>query len=274
LDAVKNLQGWLAERLEQLEDSRTKRASACPFMGQADSDDQRANGQSFNEDDMVAHLLVFTSSIANKAVASLLTAYLMNLFLWRDGGGDSSLAHLIRSQEDEATKERMLESILAETERLSPPVVGVMRCVKQEIALHHGMDGKDENSEYTIQKGHDAWLYLAGASRDPTVFKDADVFSWDRYMSTEDGELNGGFAFGGGVKKCLGYELTRQISLTVARTLLGSQLSFEATVSDRGVRHWLGWEKNVPLEVIAKDLKQLPCQRPRKPVKVEVILDS
>ena len=112
-----------------------------------------------DDEDMVAHLLIFTSSIANKGVASLLTAYLMNLFLWRDQFKGSSLAQLIRSQQEELTRRRMLKSILAETERLSPPVVGVMRRVKQDIVLHAG-NGQIDPGGHQIPKGHDAWLYL------------------------------------------------------------------------------------------------------------------
>ncbi|KAJ9603878.1 hypothetical protein H2200_011400 [Cladophialophora chaetospira] len=281
LDAVKHLQELLAKRLDQLErlESRgPKTASACPFMqhtrGHAEQGEEE---QSFDEDDMVAHLLVFTSSIANKALASLLTAFLMNLFLWRDGkgGSASSLAQLVRSQENEATKGRMLESILSETKRLSPPVVGVMRRVKQDIVLRPSGIGSDRgwsDSDYAVSNGHDAWLYLAGASRDPDVFEKADSFIWDRYVSDE--MLDHGFAFGGGVKTCLGDAFANQICLTSAKTILESGLSLRGTVTDPGVKHWLGWEKNVPLETIAKDLKQLPCQRPRRPINVDAILAS
>ena len=276
LDAVKSLQNFLAERLDEF---NLPSAPVCPFMQQSKGDNKETlGGHIFEKDDMVAHLLVFTSSIANKALASLLTALLMNLYLWRDEGGSGagSLADLIRSQEDEATKVRMLKSILAETERLSPPVVGVMRRVNRGILLQWPLEREDpepETSVYTIKNGHDAWLYLAGASRDPTVFEDAEVFCWDRYVSAEDGEVGKGFAFGGGVKECLGINLARQICLTAAKTILKSPLVLDGTVPDRGVRHWLGWEKDVPLDVVAKELKQLPCQRPRRPVKVDVMVD-
>jgi cytochrome P450 len=268
LDAVKSLQEILAARLGD-----SKGRKSCPFMKRPQGGD--ADAQSFSEADMVAHLLVFTSSIANKALASLLTAYLINLFLWRDqrGGDVTSLAHLIRSQESDATKTRMFESILAETARLSPPVVGVMRRVRQDIVLRPGLqsrDGEGQREEHAVPNGHDTWLYLAGANRDSAVFEDADLFSWDRYMSPDEGELAGGFAFGGGDKTCLGRDFARQICLTVAETVLDSQLCLEGTITDRGVRHWLGWEKNVPLETIARDLKQLPCQRPRRPIAIDV----
>ena len=76
LDAVRTLQGLLAERLEQLRTQKQKE-SACPFLQPTEDDGLDSDKQAFEEDDMVAHLLVFTSSIANKALASLLTAYLV-----------------------------------------------------------------------------------------------------------------------------------------------------------------------------------------------------
>ncbi len=278
LDAVKSLQELLGRRVDDLKRSGSGRSkAACPFMQQPQRHhDQKPDEQSFDEDDMVAHLLVFTSSIANKALASLLTAFVMNLFLWRDGAAESSsLAQLIRSQKVETTKARMLQSILSETERLSPPVVGVMRRIKQDIVLARCNDGhgsRQLDSDYAISNGHDAWLYLAGASRDPEAFEDAGHFVWDRYMSSTDEKLDHGFAFGGGIKACLGKDLTQQICLTIASTILESELLLEGTVTDQGVKHWLGWETNVPLETIAKDLKQLPCQRPRRPVNVDAII--
>lgn len=276
LNAVSSLQGLLARRLRQIDkpaDIQT-RSSPCPFLQR--SPDQESEALSLDDDDFVSHLLVFTSSIANKALASLLTGYLMNLFLWRDGDENtngSSLADLINSQEDEPTTKRMLESILAETERLSPPVVGVMRRVTQDIVLREAIERGDQHDilDYHIQRGNDAWLYLAGASRDPGVFVNADSFVWDRYMPGDETQ-SGGYAFGGGSKTCLGRGIARQICLIAAKVILDSGLSFRGSVPDQGVRYWLGWEKNIPLETIAKDLKQLPTQRPRRPVNVEVVL--
>ena len=92
-------------------------------------------------------------------------------------------------------------------------------------------------------------------------------------MSNADEKLDG-FAFGGGVKTCLGGALAKQICMTGAMTILDSGLLLKGVVTDQGVKHWLGWEKNVPLETIAKDLKQLPCQRPRRPVNVDAIMAS
>lgn len=292
---------------------------SCPFL-------QRGN---VTEDDAANHTLLFTSSLAVKALASLLTAFILNLFLWhdpahhdpteeRDNNADgekkrsTSLAELIRSQGDKHVRERMLRSILLETERLSPPVVGVMRRAQRGLALrsdnHPGAHPQSQtaasrndksarmntprpstSSEHPVPSGHDIWLYLSGASRDPSVFgEDADLFRFDRYMSSSStffsptpintadytadppDSLPPGFAFSAGPKSCLGTELVRQIVLTVGEVMLESELEMEGQLGDRGVKGWLGWEGGVAAVWVAKGMKQLPVQRPREAVRVRV----
>jgi cytochrome P450 len=309
-----------------------RQSASCPFLKQG----------KVSKDDAANHLLLFTSSLAVKALASLLTAFVLNLHLWRDTSSDDqvggnngddkekastitlSLAQLIRSQGDPDARARMLRSILLETERLSPPVVGVMRRVQRDILLktggttnsriYHGVQKNDPASTTTttssssssssggpatlhaVQAGHDIWLYLAGASRDPAIFgDDADLFRFDRYMSStstdtntdsmkhhsqatsslssESQSLDGipcGLAFGAGAKTCLGAALVRHIVLTMGEMMVESGLAIEGVVEDFGVRGWLGWEAGVAAEWLAKGLKQLPVQRPRGPVRVEV----
>lgn len=316
-------------QLKKIVDSQE---ASCPFLKQG----------KVSKDDAACHALLFTSSIAVKALASLLTAFILNLFLWRDhghdylgDGGDSgharqtsatSLAELIRSQGDTGIRDRMLQSILLETERLSPPVVGVMRRVQRDVILQpnaqshrqphpqaatkatgNGKDTIDErhdppvppgSSAHPVPAGHDIWLYLSGASRDPTIFgDDADVFRFDRYMSSssssssssapDNSSLNTitpppgrlerssdttppSLAFSAGPKSCLGTDLVRQIVLTVGEVLIESRMEMEGEVGDRGVRGWLGWEGGVGAEWVAKGMKQLPVQRPRGKVRVEV----
>jgi hypothetical protein len=47
-------------------------------------------------------------------------------------------------------------------------------------------------------------------------------------------------------------------------------MEMDGRVEDRGVRSWLGWEGGVAPELVAKGMKQLPVQRPRVGVRVEV----
>ncbi len=324
----------LQDRLRKMVDAQE---ASCPFLKQGNVSRENA----------ASHVLLFTSSIAVKALASLLTAFVMNLFLWRDqdqhqdqdhdrdesigsrdgGSGkgmSTSLAELIRSQGAAHVRTRMLESILLETERLSPPVVGVMRRVQHDIVLnpdapmqnlqrrsddnktnagtHSDMSDSPPSvaapatasptTAHPIPAGHDVWLYLSGASRDPTIFgqSDADLFRFDRYMSSplssplpthsphpnpnspptkEDEDTPPPpLTFSSGPKSCLGTDLVRQIVLTVGEVLLDSRLQMQGPVRDRGVRGWLGWEGAVAAEWTARGMKQLPVQRPREEVGV------
>jgi cytochrome P450 len=314
----------------KLREHTHRQDASCPFLKQG----------KVSKDDAANHALLFTSSLAVKALASLLTAFTLNLYLWRDASpGDQaddndsgntenalaattpSLAQLIRSQGDPDARERMLRSILLETERLSPPVVGVMRRVQRDIRLTpssttesgstHGANNDDPSppssssppsppssssssgglvTAHAVPAGHDIWLYLAGASRDPAIFgDDADLFRFDRYMSCTDtvnhrpattsslssesqspDNMPSGLAFGAGPKTCLGAPLVRHIVLTLGEVMVESGLAIDGVVKDRGVRGWLGWEAGIAAEWLAKGLKQLPVQRPREPVRVEV----
>jgi hypothetical protein len=206
--------------------------------------------------------LLFTSSIVNKALSSLLTAVLANIFLMP---GDQSLASLLRSQPGQ-TRAAMLKSIILETERLSPPEIGVMRRAQQDIVLSttHGGD-----RTHNVPAGHDVWLYLAGANRDSTVFEDAERFRFDRFMHEDCEDRPRGFSFGAGAKACLGADTARRIIATIADGLIEVGVELEGAIGEQGVRGWLGWE-DVPPSAIARDLKQLPSQRPRNPVMVTV----
>jgi cytochrome P450 len=289
--------------------------ASCPFLKQG----------VISKDDAANHALLFTSSLAVKALSSLLTAFALNLFLWRDSdhnytmedrcSGDkkkpsTSLAELVRSQGDANAREKMLRSILLETERMSPPVVGVMRRLQKDVLLKpdaqaqpraatsttsnssgSNRSGSDDPSPaagataHPVPAGHDIWLYLSGASRDPAIFgDDADLFRFDRYMSSLStnnpslsphhkepaDSLPTGLAFSAGPKTCLGTELVRQIVLTVGEVMVESGVEMDGSVEDRGVRSWLGWEGGVAPELVAKGMKQLPVQRPRVSVRVEV----
>jgi cytochrome P450 len=281
----------------KLRDIVCSQEASCPFAKQG----------KVSKDDAANHALLFTSSLAVKALASLLTAFALNLLLWRDsdhdsrvedGGGSNdrgrdsttSLAALIRSQGDPGPRTRMLRSILLETERLSPPVVGVMRRVQRDMLLH---PGEGSTTDHAVPAGHDIWLYLSGAARDPTIFgDDAGLFRFDRYMSSSasstdathtisssfphhdlnssDVGIPSGFAFGTGPKACLGIDIVRQIILTVGEVMVDSGLEMDGKVGDRGVRGWLGWEDGVGAEHVAKGMKQLPVQRPRVGLRVGV----
>ena len=253
LQAVRDLGRLLAEEAPR----------GCPFPRGGGADETE------EEEDVRSHCLLFTSSIANKALASLLMALVANVFLM-DGG---ALANVLRSQERDERR-ATLRSVILETERLSPPVVGVMRRVVKDVSLDFEAEHRLGQTGYMlihqIPAGHDAWLYFVGANRDETVYRDAQRFHFDRFMPA-DGEGALPFAFGGGAKTCLGVEIVRKMVSIVVEELLEANVSMEIVGAglDLGVKGWLGWEEVDPA-ITARDLKQLPCQRPRKPVVVKV----
>ena len=56
---------------------------------------------------------------------------------------------------------------------------------------------------------------------------------------------------------------------TVAQQLIKAGIELEGAIDEEGVKGWLGWDDVNP-SAITKDLKQLPCQRPRTPMMVTV----
>ena len=268
LAARKKLQSLLKARVQ-------KGITGCPF----------ATSDSAEEEDIANHLLLFTSSLAVKSLASLLAAVMLNLYIYRDEASSqqaTSVASRILNLEKARDRDELLKSTILETERLSPPVVGIMRRITQDITL----SAQEERLQDTlIPQGWDVWLYFVGAARDPAVFgKTADSFLPGRYNKTADDvaeDPRPGFAFGAGPKSCLGETLMREVVTTVAKTCLGMnggskvRVVLEASMEDvpRGVQGWLGWQKGVKPEEWARDMKQLPTQRPVKGVTVKVVHD-
>ncbi|KAI4190867.1 MAG: hypothetical protein LQ346_004841 [Caloplaca aetnensis] len=230
--------------------------------------------------DIANHLLLFTSSLAAKALASMLTAVLTNLFLFQEGG--FTLSATIQNLQTPELRSRYIQSMIREVERLSPPVVGIMRRTTEDIVL----SSKAELFPPTlIPKAWDLWLYFVGAGRDPAAFGEtAESFVPSRYFEAGS-SLQEGLAFGTGAKTCLGKDLMRTVAATVVETCLAKPQGTEMTNGAEivavnlegdggdlpaGVQAWLGWQAKVKPEEWARDIKQLPTQRPRKPILVKV----
>lgn len=243
LQARKTLQELLKSRIASQD-------SGCPFLRR----------QKVEEDEITSNALMFTSSIAVKALASLLTASILNLFLLPC---EPLLATRVRSA-DVATRDQLLNSILLETERLSPPVVGVMRRVQQDIVFAN----QGDEPPTLVPAGWDVWLYFASAARDKASYELADTFLPERFMLPA--ATKPGYAFGAGSKTCLGQAIVREIVKSVATAVLDSDIRLDGAVLAEGVRSWLGWNDDVNVECFARDLKQLPCQRPREAIRVQV----
>ena len=245
--------------------------SKCPFMTSTDDE----------KHDVASHLLLFTSSLAAKALASLLTALLLNLFVTHHEQDDAMpLAELIKKFTHPDKQDHFIRSIMKETERLSPPIVGIMRRTTEDVILSNH---EQSTRETLIPKDWDTWLYFVGAARDPAVFgPTAEIFQADRYRTHAPSQLEG-FAFGAGPKTCLGQELMRNVCTQVIKILLGlGQLDTSQSVPSNitlhcykrdlplGVQGWLGLSPGIKPEDWARDMKQLPTQRPTKPVKVTI----
>jgi cytochrome P450 len=265
LAARKKLQQLLQERVQ-------KGVTGCPFATQGEAD----------QDDVANHLLLFTSSLAVKSLASLLTAVMLNLYTSSnspENQSSQSPASTILSLENASHRDELLKSVILETERLSPPVVGIMRRTIQDVTL---LSGQESIQDTIIPKGWDVWLYFVGAARDRASFGDtADSFLPERFYGLSEGTVSEkkGFAFGAGAKSCLGESLMREVVLTVTKTCLGTdsesktriELQCNAADIPKGVQGWLGWQKDVTPEEWSKDMKQLPTQRPVKGLMVTII---
>ena len=261
------------KQLQQLLKARVKDGVAgCPFTVKDDSE----------KEDIANHLLLFTSSLAVKALSSILTALFLNLYAFQPTGSSTSLAERISSLIKEEDRNTLLDSIISETERLSPPVVGIMRRSLNEVVLK---SAQENTPDTLIPKSWDVWLYFVGAARDPAIFgSTADVFVPERYYNSKSNEdnLKQGFAFGDGPKSCLGAGLMREVTMIVAKTCLGilpqnpgadTKFNIQAKAEDipKGVQGWLGWAADVRPEEWARDMKQLPTQRPVKAVNVTIV---
>ncbi|KAF2490056.1 cytochrome P450 [Lophium mytilinum] len=247
IDAKTRLQEILGERLKE-------DPARCPFnLSSGEQIDEAAN-----------HSVLFTSSLAAKAIASFMTALFLNIFFFP--GSKKGFAATLANTADGGSCKKALRSIVLETERLSPPIVGIMRRSTQENTVPSPHDQPDG----LIPSGWDVWLYFVGGGRDPTIYGD----SWGRFEPGRylDSDVSPAFAFGAGSKTCLGQHLIREIVTAVAEACLDMRLNLDGDVTASGVRARLGWTENdeVSPEVWAADMKQLPTQHPTKPVRVRI----
>lgn len=221
-------------------------------------------GSDVTSEEMRDHVLMMTSSLAVKGLASLLTAFFLNLFLFKINGiaGTERLKVMAEAGQEEIRK--YIRCVYLETERLSPPIVGIMRRLTRDVILENGED----QTPTLLPKGWDTWLYFVGAGRDHSAFgKTFSSFDPTRYF---DQDVPDPLAFGTGPKTCLGKSLIRDLALIVAEQFLANGLSMGGRVTRPGVRGWLGWQDASP-EEWTSDMKQLPTQRPSQPIMVTFV---
>ena len=213
-------------------------------------------------EEMVNHALMATSSLAVKGFASLLLAFLLNLFIYRHStNGYPSLSDWIEAG-TEFSREQRLIAVLNETLRLSPPIPGVMRRASEDKVV---MTADEHDPNILIPRGFDVWCYFPGANRDPSVFgEDADLFRPARYLDV-DHEPAPSTAFGHGQKSCLGATFARDAAVAVYEAFAESHVRLSGAVDNVGVRGLLGWQVATPQQW-AEGVKQLPIQRPSEPI--------
>ena len=258
---------WQSARSRGLAATQSLRSTLSQLLNERDGRCPIMQNAQFDTETIASHCLLFTSSLAVKSLASLLTATILNVFVRSDSLNNSNnLSALLRSTEHNA-RGALLTSIIKETERLSPPVIGVMRRVQTPIDI---AIGEGRTHTHHVPPGHDVWLYFVSASRDAKVYSDPDAFYFDRYMSQDD-PVPEGFAFGAGAKKCLGVDLVRKMVNLVLQEMLNSDLELEASITSPSVRGWLGWPGGSRHDAdFGQHMKQLPTQRPRDPILVTV----
>ena len=237
----------------------------------------------------INHLLLATSSLAVKGLASLLTAMFLNIYfhsLPQDHNNISVHPSMVPITDKTHTpyishlrtlsiieRDSLINAMMEETERLSPPVVGIMRRRAADVVL----PGVGPNAPATlIPQGWDIWMYFVGASRDPATFGEStESLAPSRYLSASSDrcpEESKGLAFSGGAKTCLGLDIMRMaVKAVLDLCVEGVNFNLMSGQSGlpRGVRGWLGWETVEPKHW-ALDMKQLPTQRPIRPVLVEI----
>ncbi|GAB7360239.1 hypothetical protein MBLNU230_g7999t1 [Neophaeotheca triangularis] len=247
IDARKKLQGIIAKRLEK---------GFPAWLKEAGLQDCR--------EETVNHLLMSTSSLAVKGFASLMTAFLLNVFVYRSESisSDVSLSVLLDGEENEDARGMKLRSIYQETLRLSPPIVGVMRRSAQDRTLT--VADKIE-PDIKLPSGWDTWTYFPGANRDKHAFGEtADLFDPWRYMPGSE-QPPPPIAFGLGPKQCLGVDFVETACLAVLSACRQAKLSVDGVIESAGVKGFLGWEV-VNGQAWARDMKQLPTQHPTSPI--------
>jgi len=207
-------------------------SNQCPFL----HTDPSTSSQ-LSEESLSSHISTFASSLVIKA----LTSYLTFALVQRSHSPRANLNHL-----------------LLETERLAPPIIGVLRRILD--------DSWEVNDGLEIPKGWDVWLYFPLINRDTKTYgPDARSFRPDRW---EKGTLPRPMTFGQGRKRCLGMAMVRRIVALVLETVMdGGELKVQSEL-DKSVRDFLGWDLGANSSEAEKwaGIKQLPVQRPKEPV--------
>ncbi|PVD30443.1 hypothetical protein C0Q70_09709 [Pomacea canaliculata] len=146
------------------------------------------------------HLLLFSSALVPKAIASLLTSFAIEL----------GTADHISLQSELKLKPDLKSSIFQEVLRLYPPFLGGRRIARKDVVV----DG------YRIPQGHAVVYITYTAHRDAQVFQEPETFHPERWLGSRSDCDKHLFNFGLGPRKCLGQELVWKIVDVVVSELM------------------------------------------------------
>jgi cytochrome P450 len=136
----------------------------------------------------------------------------------------ASIAHHFATHPEHVTLSRddpaVLDAVIEECLRLTPPARGFVRTATTEVDLHGA----------TIREGQRVYLLYPAANRDPAVFDAPDVFRLDRDSAQHA-------AFGFGTHFCLGAALARMEAKELFTQLLGRFDRIELAGAPQRYRH-------------------------------------
>ena len=148
----------------------------CPFLATGSGSSSNPDADRPSPESQCTHIGMFASALVIKSLASYLTYLFLQLF--KQGQHNGSLA-------DHLSHDNLAEllSVMLETERLSPPIIGSLRRVTN-LPYHI------PNQNLFIPVGWDCWLYYPLINRSKIVYgNNADSFQADRFLPSTAGKL-------------------------------------------------------------------------------------
>lgn len=175
---------------------------------------------SLNNDSFINnHLLLFSSALVPKAIASLLMSFFVVT------GQPNNIDLQAEMFFDKSIEER----VLMEVQRLFPPFMGGRRLVRKECIIEG----------YKIPEGYSIVFLTFAAHRDPDVYVEPDIFKPERWLDNEVRTQNRLFTFGAGPRSCIGYNLVMNIVKSIIQRLM-TQYTWKSLTDESEInRKWL-----------------------------------
>lgn len=171
----------LIAKFKKLDGTRQKECK-CPFSNGCASD-------GLSEEERAQHMLMFSSSMVSKAMASVVASFMLQMIRSPD-----VCVKLRQMLVENSKDESYLSCVVDEVLRLHPPVMGCCRVATKDLAIEGNK----------IPEGSNVWFSFASANRDLTKFKDPDVFNPDRWAAGNAKELSAHLTFGAFDHTCVG----------------------------------------------------------------------